>query len=173
MQASARGEGAAGGMPEAEAWRRHIDTGDAEMANAGRRPASVRRPQAGSAMASRGGGPGAGSAGRSANGSASRKRHGARGNATVLGALVRWAILVLVVGAAALVCAGASNAFAQDKKDEQPPKKPAAAAPTHAEIAARAREIWMQSGQKPGQSFENWLQAEKELFAARGLTVGA
>ena len=149
MQASARGEGAAGGMPEAEAWRRHIDTGDAEMANAGRRPASVRRPQAGSAMASRGGGPGAGSAGRSANGSASRKRHGARGNATVLGALVRWAILVLVVGAAAVRLLQRAPAGAEETAAPRPSGAPADAlaealsgntAGTDADLAALSRE---------------------------------
>jgi len=32
--------------------------------------------------------------------------------------------------------------------------------PTHEEIAARAREIWREKG---GTSFENWIQAEREL----------
>ncbi|MGE0641017.1 MAG: hypothetical protein AB7G12_10750 [Thermoanaerobaculia bacterium] len=36
------------------------------------------------------------------------------------------------------------------------------ASPTHAEIAARAAEIWRESGGTP---FSNWLQAERELRA--------
>lgn len=35
--------------------------------------------------------------------------------------------------------------------------------PTHDEIAARAKEIYIQSGGLPGRDVENWLAAEKEL----------
>jgi hypothetical protein len=37
--------------------------------------------------------------------------------------------------------------------------------PTHAQIAARAFEIYMRSGCRPGQDEHNWLEAEKELLA--------
>jgi hypothetical protein len=39
--------------------------------------------------------------------------------------------------------------------------------PTHEEIARRAREIYERSGRRPGRDLENWLQAERELIAAR------
>jgi hypothetical protein len=38
------------------------------------------------------------------------------------------------------------------------------AAPTREQIAARAFEIYMRSGCRPGQDEHNWLQAEKELL---------
>jgi len=36
--------------------------------------------------------------------------------------------------------------------------------PTHPEIAARAREIYLDTGCKPGHDVDNWLQAEYELM---------
>ena len=36
--------------------------------------------------------------------------------------------------------------------------------PTHEEIAARAQEIYLESGRKPGHDLDNWLQAEYELM---------
>ena len=36
----------------------------------------------------------------------------------------------------------------------------------HAEIAAKAYQIWEESGRPPGSELENWLKAEKELAAA-------
>jgi hypothetical protein len=46
--------------------------------------------------------------------------------------------------------------------------KPRAAAavapvPTHAEIATRAYELYLQRGGQDGQDFEDWLEAEREL----------
>jgi hypothetical protein len=40
-----------------------------------------------------------------------------------------------------------------------------AAAPTHDQIAARAREIWQRQGRQPGRDQENWLEAERQLRA--------
>jgi hypothetical protein len=37
--------------------------------------------------------------------------------------------------------------------------------PTREQIAARAYEIWQQSGCVPGRDAENWAQAERELCA--------
>jgi Protein of unknown function (DUF2934) len=37
--------------------------------------------------------------------------------------------------------------------------------PTHEQIAARAYELWQQSGCAPGRDAENWAQAERELYA--------
>ena len=37
--------------------------------------------------------------------------------------------------------------------------------PTQEQIAARAYEIWQQSGCVPGRDAENWAQAERELSA--------
>jgi hypothetical protein len=39
--------------------------------------------------------------------------------------------------------------------------------PTPREIAALAHEIWEKGGCKPGTDMENWLQAEKQLKAAK------
>jgi hypothetical protein len=36
--------------------------------------------------------------------------------------------------------------------------------PTHAQIAARAYEIYVKKGRPQGQCESNWLQAEKELM---------
>lgn len=53
---------------------------------------------------------------------------------------------------------------APEAKPTVAPTPKAAAAerrePTHQEIAARAREIWRESG---GSAFENWIRAEREL----------
>ena len=35
--------------------------------------------------------------------------------------------------------------------------------PTHDDIARRAYDIYVKSGQKPGQCIQNWQQAEHEL----------
>jgi hypothetical protein len=35
--------------------------------------------------------------------------------------------------------------------------------PSHAEIAARAEQIYVESGSVAGRDLENWVQAEKEL----------
>jgi hypothetical protein len=35
--------------------------------------------------------------------------------------------------------------------------------PSHADIAARAEEIYRQSGSIPGRDLENWVRAENEL----------
>ncbi|HZJ55191.1 MAG TPA: DUF2934 domain-containing protein, partial [Myxococcaceae bacterium] len=40
--------------------------------------------------------------------------------------------------------------------------------PTREQIAARAYEIWQQSGCVPGRDAENWAQAERELSAGCG-----
>jgi hypothetical protein len=40
--------------------------------------------------------------------------------------------------------------------------------PTQEQIAARAYEIWQQSGCVPGRDVENWAQAERELCAGCG-----
>ena len=37
--------------------------------------------------------------------------------------------------------------------------------PSHAEIAARAEQIYVESGRVAGRDLENWVQAEKELKA--------
>ncbi len=39
--------------------------------------------------------------------------------------------------------------------------------PTHEEIAARARQLYEQSGHQAGRDLDNWLQAEAQLMAAR------
>ena len=41
--------------------------------------------------------------------------------------------------------------------------KAAGAAPTHAQIAQRAREIWERKGRPQGQDVQNWREAEEEL----------
>ena len=47
-----------------------------------------------------------------------------------------------------------------------PAKKPASARTlTHAQIAARAREIWQAKGCKSGQDLQNWHEAEAQLKA--------
>ena len=44
--------------------------------------------------------------------------------------------------------------------------------PSHAEIAARAEQIYVESGRVAGRDLENWVQAEKEL-KRRGEKNGA
>ena len=56
------------------------------------------------------------------------------------------------------------------KKETPPAPAPSAdaAAPAHADISARAHAIWIARGRpKPGTPLEDWLQAERELSAAR------
>jgi hypothetical protein len=53
------------------------------------------------------------------------------------------------------------------KQLDQQPK------PTHEEIAARAFELFEKSGRLPGHDVENWLNAEKQLIAARRPAVEA
>jgi hypothetical protein len=48
-----------------------------------------------------------------------------------------------------------------------PPRK--AAAPTQEEITARAKAIWIAGGRLPGRDEQNWLEAERQLRAERGL----
>jgi hypothetical protein len=45
-----------------------------------------------------------------------------------------------------------------------------AAAPTHAEIAERAKAIWIAGGRLPGRDPENWSAAERQLRKERGLS---
>jgi hypothetical protein len=40
---------------------------------------------------------------------------------------------------------------------------------THEQIALRAREIYMKRGCRPGQDEQNWLEAEAQLKAERGV----
>jgi hypothetical protein len=44
-----------------------------------------------------------------------------------------------------------------------------AAKPTHAEVAERAKTIWIAGGRKPGCDEQNWLAAERQLRKERGL----
>jgi len=39
--------------------------------------------------------------------------------------------------------------------------------PSHEEIARRAQALFEQSGRVPGRDMENWLEAERQLIAAR------
>jgi len=39
-------------------------------------------------------------------------------------------------------------------------------APTYADIAERAHQLWLEQGQPPNSSERNWLEAERELKAA-------
>jgi hypothetical protein len=48
------------------------------------------------------------------------------------------------------------------------PKKPILP-PTNDEIRARAHQIWEQGGRRQGGEKENWLEAERQLRAERGL----
>ena len=45
------------------------------------------------------------------------------------------------------------------------PPRAAAVGPTHEQIAARAREIWVRHGRQTGRDQENWLEAERQLRA--------
>ncbi len=45
-----------------------------------------------------------------------------------------------------------------------------APAPTHAEIAARAYELYRSRGELPGRDIDDWLRAETELTEARKAT---
>lgn len=42
--------------------------------------------------------------------------------------------------------------------------------PTHAEIAKKAYELWLEEGRPPDSAERNWLAAELELTAAAGLS---
>ncbi len=48
------------------------------------------------------------------------------------------------------------------------PEEAKAAAPTHAQIALRAREIWERKGRPQGQDEKNWHEAEEELKRGMG-----
>ena len=48
------------------------------------------------------------------------------------------------------------------------PAKPASP-PTHAEIAERAKAVWKAHGCQAGRDRENWLEAEAQLRAERGI----
>jgi len=41
--------------------------------------------------------------------------------------------------------------------------------PTHEEIAVRAYEIFLERGSEHGHDFDDWLQAQQELFVGSGL----
>ncbi len=43
---------------------------------------------------------------------------------------------------------------------------PAAFSVTHEEIAARAYELWLKDGKRPGSAERNWLEAERQLKSA-------
>ena len=47
------------------------------------------------------------------------------------------------------------------------PRKAAKPAPTHDQIAARAYEIYQERGYTPGDPMQDWLQAERDLSAAK------
>lgn len=51
---------------------------------------------------------------------------------------------------------------------DQPSRASAQAvgAPTHAEIASRAYQLWLEQGRPPDSAEGNWLEAERELHAA-------
>lgn len=42
--------------------------------------------------------------------------------------------------------------------------RPAKTAPTHEEIAFRAYEIYLERGGAPGDAFQDWTRAERELL---------
>ena len=45
-------------------------------------------------------------------------------------------------------------------------------APSHAEIAVRAYQLWLEQGRPPGSADRNWLEAEHELrVAAKSLSL--
>ena len=44
-----------------------------------------------------------------------------------------------------------------------PVKSPASPAPSHADIARRAYDIYVRKGRQPGQCEQNWRQSEQEL----------
>ena len=48
-------------------------------------------------------------------------------------------------------------------------KARSSSAPTHEQIAVRARFIWQAKGCKPGQDEKNWLEAEAQLKREQGL----
>ena len=52
------------------------------------------------------------------------------------------------------------------------PEHPPNGAPTAEEIAHRAYEIYLSRGGVPGDDVEDWLQAERELTAARSGQAG-
>jgi len=48
-----------------------------------------------------------------------------------------------------------------EKKDHEPPEP--SYVPTHAEIAERAHQLWLDQGCPTGTDENNWIQAEREL----------
>jgi hypothetical protein len=58
---------------------------------------------------------------------------------------------------------GPSAALRAVPQDPPVAQATTAAAPTHAQIAERARAIWIASGCVPGRDLENWQQAERQL----------
>jgi len=58
--------------------------------------------------------------------------------------------------------AGAGRDPAHDGKPAALPATP----PTHAEIAARAHQLWLEQGRPPDSAERIWLEAEHELNAA-------
>ena len=65
--------------------------------------------------------------------------------------------------------ARSSSSRTTEKKDATPRRR---AAPTPEEIAQRAYEIYLSRGAVPGNEVEDWLQAERELMAARSGQAG-
>ncbi len=43
-----------------------------------------------------------------------------------------------------------------------------ASIPTQDEIRERARELWLADGGRQGDAFQNWIDAERQLYSARG-----
>jgi hypothetical protein len=62
----------------------------------------------------------------------------------------------------------ARGAKAEKLRPEEMQQSKAAAGPTHAQIAQRAREIWERNGRADGQDEKNWRQAEEEIKREMG-----
>jgi len=58
---------------------------------------------------------------------------------------------------------GPSAALRAVPQDPPVAQATTAAAPTHAQIAERARAIWIAGGSVPGRDLQNWQQAERQL----------
>ncbi|HVU25804.1 MAG TPA: DUF2934 domain-containing protein [Opitutus sp.] len=68
-----------------------------------------------------------------------------------------------------------SPATAPRRKSDTPdaPGAVSRPVPTHEQIAARAREIWLAHGQTAGDDLANWLAAERELSGTAGFLDSA
>ncbi len=56
-----------------------------------------------------------------------------------------------------------SSKSAQSSKSAKSASPAVPAAPTHEQIAARAHELFLSSGEQPGRDEEFWLEAERQL----------